>query len=54
MSGNRVLFTRSRDALLEPDGTGRRLNYFIYPVARVDGQDVAGVEWTFHYTDAGS
>jgi transglutaminase-like putative cysteine protease len=54
LSGNRVLFTRSRDALLEPDATGRRLNYFIYPVARADGQDVAGVEWTFRYTDAGS
>ena len=26
LSGNRVLFTRARDVLLEPDGTGRRLN----------------------------
>ena len=31
LSGNRVLFTRARDVLLEPDGKGRRLNYFIYP-----------------------
>ena len=51
LSGNRVLLTRGRDLLLEPDGTGRRLNYFVYPVARADGQDVAGVEWTFRYTD---
>jgi transglutaminase-like putative cysteine protease len=52
LSGNRVLFTRSRDLLLEPDGTGsQRLNYFIYPVARADGRDLPKVEWTFHYTD---
>ena len=51
LSGNRVLFTRGRDLLLEPDGTGRRLNYFIYPIARADGADVSGVEWTFRYTD---
>ena len=39
----------------EPDGTGRRLNYLIYPVARADGADVSGVEWTIKYTDvAGS
>ncbi|TMB23351.1 MAG: transglutaminase domain-containing protein, partial [Deltaproteobacteria bacterium] len=50
LSGNRVLFTRARDAPLESDGTGRRLNYFIYPVARADGQDVSS-EWTFRYTD---
>src|SRR5204863_8803625 len=49
-SGNRVLFTRARDASLEPTGTGRRLNYFIYPVARADGQDVSS-EWTLRYTD---
>jgi transglutaminase-like putative cysteine protease len=51
LSGNRVLFTRGRDQLLEPDADGKRLNYFIYPVARADGQDVPGVEWTFRYTD---
>ena len=51
LSGNRILFTRARDALLEPDGTGRRLNYLIYPIARADGADVSGVEWTFTYTD---
>jgi transglutaminase-like putative cysteine protease len=50
LSGNRVLFTRARDALLEPDGAGRRLNYFIYPVARADGADVPS-EWTLRYTD---
>jgi hypothetical protein len=32
-------------------GTGKRLNYFIYPVARADGQDVPAVEWTFRYAD---
>jgi hypothetical protein len=37
--------------LFEPDGIGRRLNYFIYPIARADGADVGGVEWTFEYTD---
>jgi transglutaminase-like putative cysteine protease len=51
LSENRVLFTRARDALLEPDSSGRRLNYFIYPVARADGRDVAGVEWSFRYVD---
>ena len=51
LSGNRVLFTRARDFLLEPDGTGQRRNYLIYPVARADGADVPGVEWTFRYTD---
>ena len=53
LSGNRVLFTRARDASLEPAGTGRRLNYFIYPVARADGQDVSS-EWTLRYTDEAS
>jgi transglutaminase-like putative cysteine protease len=48
LSGNRVLFTRGRDLVL--DG-GKRLNYFIYPVGRVDGQDVPKVDWTFHYSD---
>jgi transglutaminase-like putative cysteine protease len=51
LSGNRVLFTRGRDLLLEPAGDGKRLNYFIYPLARADGADIAGVEWSFHYTD---
>jgi transglutaminase-like putative cysteine protease len=52
LSGNRVLFTRGRDVPLEPDGAGsRRLNYFIYPVARADEQDLPKVEWTFRYTD---
>ena len=51
LSGNRILFTRARDALVEPDATGRRVNYLIYPIARADGADVSGVEWTFRYTD---
>jgi transglutaminase-like putative cysteine protease len=51
LSGNRVLFTRGRDQLLEPDGGGKRLNYFIYPVVRIDGQDAPAVEWTFRYVD---
>src|SRR2546426_4577470 len=38
LSGNRVLFTRARDAPLESDGTGRRLNYFIYPVRGPTGR----------------
>lgn len=53
LSGNRVLFTRARDALLEPDGAGPRLNYFIYPVARADGADVPS-EWSLRYTDEAS
>ena len=52
LSGNRMLFTRARDAVLEPDGDGKRLNYIIYPLARADGHDVAGVEWTLRYVDA--
>ena len=51
LSGNRILFTRARDFLLEPDGDGTRRNYFVYPIARADGRDVSGVEWTFRYTD---
>jgi transglutaminase-like putative cysteine protease len=50
LSGNRVLFTRARDLELSPEGTARRLNYFIYPVARADGLDVPS-EWTLRYTD---
>jgi len=50
LSGNRVLFTRARDFLLEPDGTGQRRNYLIYPVARADGADVKA-DWTFKYED---
>jgi hypothetical protein len=51
LSGNRVLFTRARDFVLDPDATTTRRNYLIYPVARVDGKDVSGVEWTFRYSD---
>jgi transglutaminase-like putative cysteine protease len=50
LSGNRVLFTRLRGQPLEPGG-GPALNYFIYPVARADGRDVPGVQWTFRYRD---
>src|SRR6185436_21175318 len=50
LSGNRGLFTRGRDQPLEPGG-GKGLNYFIYPVVRIDGQDAPGVEWTFRYVD---
>jgi transglutaminase-like putative cysteine protease len=51
LSGNRILFTRSRDFLLTPDASAQRRNYFIYPIVRADGVDVSGVEWTFRYTD---
>jgi transglutaminase-like putative cysteine protease len=51
LSGNRVLFTRGRDLALAADGSGKRLNYFIHPVARADERDVPGVEWTFRYVD---
>ena len=51
LSGNRILFTRSRDFLLGPDASAQRRNYFIYPIVRADGVDVPGVEWTFRYTD---
>jgi hypothetical protein len=51
LSGNRTLFTRSRDFLLGPDASAQRRNYFIYPIVRADGVDVPGVEWTFRYTD---
>jgi hypothetical protein len=50
LSGNRVLFTRARDFLLEPDGNGQRRNYLIYPVALADGADVKA-DWTFRYED---
>jgi len=47
LSGNRVLFTRGRDLVLD----GKPLNYLIYPVARADGKDISGVEWKFTYRD---
>ena len=53
LSGNRVLFTRGRDLLLDPGSDGKRLNYFIYPVARADGKEIPRVEWTFRYTEVG-
>ena len=32
-----------------------RRHILVYPIARADGADVSGVEWTFKYTDvAGS
>src|SRR5437867_2994352 len=49
LSGNRVLFTRGRDLVL--DGRGKVLNYLIYPVARADGKETSGVEWKFSYRD---
>jgi transglutaminase-like putative cysteine protease len=54
LSGNRVLLTRGRDLLLDPGSDGKRLNYFVYPVARADGEELKA-EWTFRYVDlAGS
>src|SRR5437870_8895308 len=50
LSGNRVLFTRARDFLLEPDGHGQRRHYLIYPVALAAGADVKA-DWTFRYED---
>ena len=49
LSGNRVLFTRGRDVTV--DGSGKPLNYLIYPVARADGKEMSGVEWKFTYRD---
>jgi len=49
LSGNRILMSRARDFRLPDDATPR--NYLVYPVARVDGRDATGVEWTFRYTD---
>src|SRR5881628_272486 len=49
LSGNRVLFTRGRDLVL--DGSGKPINYLIYPVARADGKETSGVEWKFSYRD---
>jgi transglutaminase-like putative cysteine protease len=51
LSGNRVLFTRARDAALPGDASGKRHNYLIYPVARADGQDLREVQWRFQYRD---
>jgi transglutaminase-like putative cysteine protease len=53
LSGNRVLFTRVRDQPVEPDANGRAVNYLVYPLARADGDEVAGVQWKLHYTDGG-
>ena len=53
LSGNRVLLTRGRDLVLDPGSDGKRLNYFVYPIARADGQELKGVEWTFRYVDVG-
>jgi len=50
LSGNRILFSRARSFVLDGDGVER--NYFVYPLARVDGRDAAtAVEWTFRYSD---
>jgi transglutaminase-like putative cysteine protease len=51
LSGNRILFSRARDFVLDPDATTTRRNYLIYPVVRVDGKDATGVEWSFKYSD---
>src|SRR2546428_11726294 len=49
LSGNRVLFTRGRDLVL--DGSAKPLNYLIYPVARADGKEMSGVVWKLTYRD---
>ena len=49
LSGNRILMSRARDFQLPGDATPR--NYLVYPVARIDGRDATGVEWTFRYAD---
>src|SRR5262249_19007767 len=51
LSGNRILMSRARDFVLEPDATATKRNYLVYPVARLDGVDAPDVAWTFRYTD---
>jgi len=52
LSGNRILFSRLRDAPLALGDADRARNYFIYPVARVDGVEMSdGVAWRFTYQD---
>jgi transglutaminase-like putative cysteine protease len=52
LSGNRILFSRLRDAPLALGDADRARNYFIYPVARVDGVEMSdGIAWRFAYQD---
>jgi transglutaminase-like putative cysteine protease len=48
---NRVFFTYGRDIRLSSDQKGEPLNYFIYPYAEINGQQVKNLETHFSFRD---
>jgi len=48
---NRVFFTYGRDIRLSSDQKGDPLNYFIYPYAEINGQQVKNLETHFSFRD---
>ncbi len=51
---NRVQFSMGRDLRLNPQQTGKPLNYFVYPYVEVDGQEFPNVSLAFSFADAGT
>jgi len=51
---NRVQFSMGRDLRLNPEQTGKPLNYFVYPYVEVDGQEYPDVSLAFSFADAGA
>jgi Transglutaminase-like superfamily len=49
LDADRVRFTQGRDLVLNPAPAGGPLNYFVYPVAQMDGKAFAGVEQEFSF-----
>ncbi len=45
----RISFTIGRDLTLEPEQSGKPLNYFIYPYAELNGKKYSGVIWQLTY-----
>jgi transglutaminase-like putative cysteine protease len=49
LDADRVRFTMGRDLVLNPAPAGGPLNYFVYPVAQLDGNAFAGVTQEFSF-----
>jgi len=48
---NRLEFSQGRDIMLEPNQTGKPLNYFVYPYAEVDGKVFKKIGVLFSFKD---
>jgi len=51
---NRAQFSMGRDLRLNPEQSGKPLNYFVYPYVEVEGQEYPDVSLAFSFADTGA